>query len=289
MSKLYYGTWEYWLPQLEDESVDLIYIDPPYGKEYISNIPGDKRWKTSDGTSDSKFHEHLMNDTQGGIPWGELAKELYRVAKPDTYFFLHCDIPMLMDIGNDFCVDDQDNELFRYKGRIAWNKGVANGGDPKGAQTRDWEPIIYFCKGAPQFNPAQVWRKYKHSEKDTGEKDFEVKRGKKIKKFRAETRVLTTNERLQWNDRLMECKDWVFSRPTKAEKVKFPTQKPIALAKRVVELTTKPGGVILDCFAGSGTAPLAAKELGREYIAIEADHQWVVKIEERLGITSETQ
>ena len=54
-----------------------------------------------------------------------------------------------------------------------------------------------------------------------------------------------------------------------------PAEKPVALMRRVVELTgVHEGGVILDPFAGSGTVSVAAKQLGVRSIAIEAEERW---------------
>lgn len=48
-----------------------------------------------------------------------------------------------------------------------------------------------------------------------------------------------------------------------------PTQKPINLLKKLIEIYSNQGDVILDCFAGSGSTLLAAKELGRYYLGSE--------------------
>ena len=48
-----------------------------------------------------------------------------------------------------------------------------------------------------------------------------------------------------------------------------PAQKPIAIMARCMEDSTQPGDLILDCFAGSGTGPVAAIRGGRRWIAFE--------------------
>jgi adenine-specific DNA-methyltransferase len=50
------------------------------------------------------------------------------------------------------------------------------------------------------------------------------------------------------------------------ENVRYETQKPLTLARRVIEATTDPGDLIADFFCGSGTALVAAEELGRRWI-----------------------
>lgn len=61
-----------------------------------------------------------------------------------------------------------------------------------------------------------------------------------------------------------------------------PTVKPIALMEYLVNLVSKEGAIILDPFAGSGSTGLACKNLGREFILIERDPEYVKIIEARL-------
>lgn len=62
-----------------------------------------------------------------------------------------------------------------------------------------------------------------------------------------------------------------------------PTQKPLFLIQKLIELVTSPGDVVLDPFAGSGTTALACKELGRNYICIEKEREYVDIIYRRLN------
>ncbi|MEC8423992.1 MAG: site-specific DNA-methyltransferase [Myxococcota bacterium] len=65
-----------------------------------------------------------------------------------------------------------------------------------------------------------------------------------------------------------------------SERRGYPTQKPEALLARIVEMFTEPGDVVLDGFAGSGTAAAVARRLGRRIVAIDtaasaADQTWL--------------
>jgi site-specific DNA-methyltransferase (adenine-specific) len=62
-----------------------------------------------------------------------------------------------------------------------------------------------------------------------------------------------------------------------------PTQKPLFLIQKLIELVTNPGDLVLDPFAGSGTTALACKELGRNYICIEKEREYVDIIHQRLN------
>ncbi len=53
------------------------------------------------------------------------------------------------------------------------------------------------------------------------------------------------------------------------ERTGYPTQKPLGVLKRIVKVHSKPGDLLLDFFAGSGTLGEAAARLGREYILVD--------------------
>jgi DNA modification methylase len=56
---------------------------------------------------------------------------------------------------------------------------------------------------------------------------------------------------------------------TTDEMVGFPTQKPVALLSRIIQASSKEGGLVLDCFAGSGTTAVAAEGLSRRWIVCD--------------------
>lgn len=53
-----------------------------------------------------------------------------------------------------------------------------------------------------------------------------------------------------------------------------PTIKPVPIVKNLITNSSQRGGVVLDCFMGSGTTGVAAKELGRNFIGIEIDKEY---------------
>jgi site-specific DNA-methyltransferase (adenine-specific) len=61
--------------------------------------------------------------------------------------------------------------------------------------------------------------------------------------------------------------------PTGKEKLGYPTQKPLGILRRIVRGSSPPGGVVLDYFAGSGTAGAAALELGRRFILVDVSEE----------------
>jgi site-specific DNA-methyltransferase (adenine-specific) len=67
-----------------------------------------------------------------------------------------------------------------------------------------------------------------------------------------------------------------------AERLGYPTQKPLALLERILNASSNEGDVVLDPFCGCGTAVHAAQKLGRQWIGIDITHLAVSLIEKRL-------
>ena len=64
---------------------------------------------------------------------------------------------------------------------------------------------------------------------------------------------------------------------TPAERTGYPTQKPQALARRIIEASSNPGDIVLDCFAGCAYVPVAAEQTGRRWIACDmSPRAWTV-------------
>jgi modification methylase len=91
------------------------------------------------------------------------------------------------------------------------------------------------------------------------------------------------------NDDLQMRSDWLFPICSGPERLKddggrkaHPTQKPEALLHRILLATTNPGDVVLDPFFGTGTTGAVAKRLGRRWLGIERDLDYVRAAKERI-------
>jgi site-specific DNA-methyltransferase (adenine-specific) len=71
--------------------------------------------------------------------------------------------------------------------------------------------------------------------------------------------------------------------PTGKEKTGYPTQKPLGILRRLIAASSPPGGTVLDFFAGSGTAGVAAHELGRRFILVDDNPQALEVMRGRLA------
>lgn len=73
--------------------------------------------------------------------------------------------------------------------------------------------------------------------------------------------------------------DYPSVRPYKG---KHPAEKPSELLEHAIEATTRPGDIVLDCFAGSGSTALAALRLNRRAVCMEIEHAWAERIAARV-------
>jgi len=93
-----------------------------------------------------------------------------------------------------------------------------------------------------------------------------------------------------FNDDLQMRSDWTLPICTGEERLKdaagrkvHPTQKPESLLYRVILATTKPGDVVLDPFFGTGTTGAVAKKLGRHFIGVEREQDYIDAAEARIA------
>ena len=92
------------------------------------------------------------------------------------------------------------------------------------------------------------------------------------------------------NDDVQMRSDWLFPICSGGERLKgedgkkvHPTQKPEALLARVLMASTKPGDVVLDPFFGSGTTGAVAKRLGRNFVGIEREQDYIDAAQARIA------
>ena len=77
-----------------------------------------------------------------------------------------------------------------------------------------------------------------------------------------------------WSGALTPHKEKIFG--------KHPTQKPLYLLKKVLLASTREGDLVLDPFCGSGTTGVACKLLGRKFIGIDNDRDFIALAKERI-------
>ena len=242
------------MKSLPDESVDLIYCDPPFntGKDWGEF---DDRWDDLSG---------YLNFMMIRI------KEVYRLLKSTGSFYLHCDPTtshyLKVEVDKIFSRKHFRNEIIwcYTKPVVPCIKQFPNATDT----------ILFYSKSSDWcFNKDDVRIPYKNN--DVGGHLKKIKTGESLQ---------------EWKDRkISEGKIpenwWVNISPIhrlKTEKVGYPTQKPIALLDRIIQVSSDVGDIILDPFCGSGTALVSANQLGRYYIGIDENPKAISISSDRL-------
>lgn len=125
-------------------------------------------------------------------------------------------------------------------------------------------------KGNPYYEVMGVWRYWRYSKEKMEEL---IRQGRVI-----QTRPGAVPQYKRYLDEMpgVPLQDvWTDIPPMhnlSAERLGYPTQKPLALLERVIESSSNPGDVVLDPFCGCGTTVAAAQRLDRRWIGIDITH-----------------
>ncbi len=122
----------------------------------------------------------------------------------------------------------------------------------------------------------RIWRVPLETMKrlDSENRIFYTKNGiPRIKRYLDEAKGMPIQD--LWND-IESLRSW------NAERLGYPTQKPVSLLERIIQASSNEGDVVLDPFCGCGTAVHAAEALKREWIGIDITHLAISLIEKRM-------
>ncbi len=275
---------------ISSESVDLIYLDPPFNSKRLYNaFIGDAQWVAFDDTwrwseAVEDFHEVAsdvsMSNTMEGLrkihgEGSELAyfsymanrlRECYRVLKPTGSIYLHCDPTMSHSLK---LVMDGIFGKRNFLNEIIWS--YKTGGVGKRWYARKHDVIHYYCKSkAYKFN--QV--KQKSYLDDSKWKEYH--RGADELGFQRDGDGMF---------RMVSCRDtWddIKTLHPRSSKRFYPTQKPDELLERIITVSSNAGDTVLDPFCGCGTTIKAAQSLNRNWIGIDICVNACKVIEKRL-------
>ena len=303
---LYYGDN---LPVLRehfaDESVDLIYLDPPFNSNATYNILFDEQSGERSAAQITAFEDTWHWGWESETAYGEVIKdgpaslsrllqamfeflgrndmmaylvmmaqrmiELHRVLKQTGSIYLHCDptashyLKLLMDAA--FGGSNFLNEIIWY---------YRGAGVPKLARARRHDVLLWYAKDAGRhyFNPDPIRRPYAeattkrfahHIGNVRGNRDYGTQRLNPIGKHPDD--VITHIQPIA---------------PSAKERLGYPTQKPETLLKDLIASTSREGEVVLDPFCGCGTAVAVAESLNRRWLGIDITHLAISTMKNRL-------
>jgi len=279
---------------IPDESIDLVYLDPPFftgkvqkpknhdrvcrehgwdpGAMQISYDDSKKFWKEKgihERAPEWLKHIALQRPDFASYLYYmmERLQECHRVLKPTGSIYLHCDwrashyLKMIMD------------EVFGYenfRNEIVWC--YTGPSSPKMRHfARKHDTIFLYSKGkAWTFNVDEVRLPYSE-----GSKGFN---GKKKRMQNGSITICELNPKGKFPE------DW-WNIPSliglSKEHIGYPTQKPEALLERIIKASSNEGDIVLDPFCGCGTTVVVAHKLNREWIGIDINNVAIEVIKKR--------
>ena len=254
------------LKSIPSESIQLIYIDPPFntGRTQTRGTTTTTRTDAGNRVGFKGQRYEVVRDTVLSYDdefedfWSFLEprlEEAWRLLNETGTLYLHLDYreahyaKVLLDalFGRDCFLNE-----------IIW--AYDYGGKSKNKWPSKHDTILVYVKNAAKyfFNSTEVDREpYMAPGLVTPEK---VEKGK-----------LPTD--VWWH---------TIVSPTGKEKTGYPTQKPKGILRRVIQASSNPGDLVLDFFAGSGTTGAVAAELGRSFILIDQNPESIEVMTSRL-------
>ncbi len=260
-NRLFWGDNLHVMRQLPSQSIDLIYIDPPFfsGRQY-NVIFGDQNELRS-------FSDIWEGGMPGYLIWlNARLYEMKRLLKRTGSIYVHCDwhashyIKVEMD--KIFGYDSFRNEIVWYYPHV-------------GNVTRDFarkhDTILRYAKGKEWcFNIDDVREPYDP---------------KTLKRYEKEV-VFPGGYEARPNPKGKAPVDvWQIPpvRNVSAEQIGYPTQKPEAVLDRVIKASSSIGDVVADFFCGGGTTAAVSQRLGRNWIACDQSRVAVAITADRIA------
>ena len=251
-NQLFFGDNLHVMRMLPSESIDLIYIDPPFfsGRQY-NLIFGDK----SELRSFSDIWEGGLN---GYLVWlNARLYEMKRLLKANGSLFVHLDwhashyakveLDKIFGYGG-------DAESAGFKNEIVWSYGL--GGSSNRYFPRKHDVIFWYTRGSSHyFDPPMV--------------------------------PATSNRMKGQLKKAPDVWDIPSINNQAAERIGYPTQKPEPLLRRIIEAASPAGGVVADFFCGGGTTPVVAQALGRRWLACDISRVAISITADRVAKVSE--
>ena len=254
------------LRNVEDDSVNLIYIDPPFNtgtKQSMTSLKtvrdeagdrtgfGGNRYRTERG--DSKSYLDSFDDYMGFL--APRIEEAHRVLTTSGSLFLHVD-----QRESHYCKILLDQVFGRdsFMNEIIWSY------DYGGRSKRKWpakhDTIFWYAKDplSYTFNAEAIDRIPYMAPSLVGKE--KAARGKIPTDVWWQTIVPTNGK----------------------ERTGYPTQKPLAILERIVKVHSNPGELVMDFFAGSGTTGVAAAKNDRRFILVDTNPEAVQVAAKRL-------
>ena len=256
------------LKQIDSNSIDLIYSDPPYwcNKDFYNEIEGKSVGFKDTWSSLDEYNNFI-----------EIRLiEMHRILKDTGSIYVHVDPRISHHIR---ILLDKVFGLKQWRNEIVWCYYGPSTSKQKHFPKKH-DTILWYSKSNQWiFNTDAVRIPYPKGSIDRMRSENGagfVVNGERMTRETAEM-IIARGKLLEshWTDIGIVAR-------SKVENTKYPTQKPIRLLERIINASTNEDDLVLDCFAGSGTTGIAAKKLDRKYILIDQNQDAKDIFEQRL-------
>ena len=255
---------------ISNESVDMIYLDPPFYTQKVQSLTdaNGRKYEFSD-TWDSL--DEYLNYMRLRI------EEMKRILKPTGSIFLHCDVSASHHLR---ILMDEIFGIDHFKSEIIWT--YKRWSNSKKGLLPAHQTIFYYTKGK-QYTFHALYGNYSATtnlDQILQERERDGT-GKAVYKRDDSGNVVAAKEKK--GVPISDVWEIPFLNPKAKERTGYPTQKPIELLERIIQISTDEGDCVLDPFCGSGTTLVSAKLLGRSYIGIDINKDAVEITRRRLA------
>ncbi len=259
------------LKKIESETVDMIYLDPPF----FSNRNYEVIW--GDKGEIRSFQDRWAGGIEHYIAWlKERVEQMHRILKPTGSFFLHCDWHANAEIKVEIL-----NKIFgssNFQNEIIWSYKRYTAASKRFQNLHD--TIFWYSKSKKHIFNEQ---REAYGE-NSGKKDSHYKKDEKGNWFRWQKRKNKEPYKVYLSDGRRVGDVWEMSiiNASAKERIGYPTQKPEKLLERIISCSTNEKDLILDPFVGGGTTIAVAEKLNRKWIGIDQSVQAVKVTDLRL-------
>jgi len=322
INTLYYGdNLKILRKYIPDNSIDLIYLDPPFNSKATYNVlfkeptgePSQAQITAFEdtwhwGNESEQTFQKIVDTAPANVV--EMARafrafigkndmmaylvmmcirllELKRVLKDSGSIYLHCDptaghyLRVTMD--TIFNVSNIISE-------IVWGYGTPSGGRTMGRKpVKGHDILLVYAKEYGKHTYHKIFTPY--SDKYISERFTFVDEQGRIYRTRKREGGIITRQYLDESPGVPLSDTWTDIKQLyayhlikrKEEELGYPTQKPLALLERIVQVSSNEGDIVLDPFCGCGTALVAAQKLSRKWVGIDITHLAISNMKWRLN------
>ena len=264
------------LKEIEDSSIDMIYLDPPFYTQREHKL---KDKDNNDYSFDDKWNsiEEYKNYIRDRLV------ECKRVLKDTGSIFLHCDKSashyLRVALDESFGSNNFQSEIiWTYKRWSNSKKGLLNSHQNIYfySKTNKFKFNTLFNEYSPTTNVDQILQKRKKDE--NGKSTYMLDENEEI--------IVDSNKK---GVPLGDVWNIPYLNPKARERCGYPTQKPILLIEQIIKISTDEGDIVLDPFCGSGTTLVASKLLNRNFIGIDKSEKAVELANKRIEDSIKTE